>query len=136
MSFSVPVLRARKQSCGVGIIGLMFLVSAGLLAGCGGMVNDAPTGPVQGAALQGNVHGGQNPVAGATIKLYAAQSSGPAGTGYGQAAQSLLTNAVTTGSDGSFSISGDYNCPASPNDQVISWPLVAMLAPARTPIWQ
>jgi hypothetical protein len=92
---------------------LMLLASVAFLAGCGGMVNDALTDSVPGAALQGNVHGGQNPVSGATIQLYAAQASG-----YGALANPLIGSTVTTGSNGNFSITGDYMCPASPNDQV------------------
>jgi hypothetical protein len=33
-------------------------------------------------------------------------------TGYGSAATNLLTSAVTSGADGSFSLSSDYTCPA------------------------
>jgi DNA-binding beta-propeller fold protein YncE len=75
---------------------------------------------VQGAAIQGKVHGGQTVISGASIYLYAANNSG-----YGNASVSLLTSAtgnpadgngnyyVTTGSDGSFGITGDYTCPST-----------------------
>jgi hypothetical protein len=62
--------------------------------------------PLSGAAIQGKVHGGQFPVVGATIGLYVAGSSG-----YGSSGGNLLTTAVTTAADGSFSITGDYTCP-------------------------
>jgi DNA-binding beta-propeller fold protein YncE len=64
------------------------------------------------------VHGGEQPISGAHIYLYAATTSG-----YNGASTSLLTSAsgtskdgsshyyVTTASDGTFSISGDYTCP-------------------------
>jgi streptogramin lyase len=69
--------------------------------------------------IQGVVHGGQAPVTGAQIYLYAAGTGG-----YGTNAVSLLTAAsnttadangnyyVTSDSTGSFSLSGDYTCTA------------------------
>lgn len=56
--------------------------------------------------LQGHVHGGQQPVVGATIQLYAAGT-----TGYGQGAASLGT--ATTDSSGSFSLT--YTPPSTPS---------------------
>jgi hypothetical protein len=106
---------------GIGLTSLMLLASVSLLAGCGGMVNDAPTASTLGAGLQGNVHGGQSPVSGATIQLYAAATAtGAAGTGYGAASTALLVpGSVTTNSSGAFNIpSGSFTCPASPNDQI------------------
>jgi streptogramin lyase len=70
--------------------------------------------PLQpGPTLQGHVLGGQQPVNGATIFLYAAGSSGP-GTG---AVNLLAPNLVTTDASGSFAITGDYLCP-TPTTQV------------------
>jgi streptogramin lyase len=74
---------------------------------------------VPGTALQGIVHGGQQPIVGAHVYLYAANT-----TGYGSASVSLLTgtgttpdgsgnNYVTTQSGGTFSITGDYSCPTA-----------------------
>lgn len=74
------------------------------------------------ASLHGLVMGGQQPVTGSTIQLYAAGTGGT-----GTAATPLLTTTVTT-SDGSgsagntmpagfFTITGDYTCP-TPNTQV------------------
>jgi hypothetical protein len=79
--------------------------------------------------MQGTVYGGQNPVVGARIYLLAANSGvfTPNTSGYGNASLSLLTSAgnttldsgggatngdyyVTTGSNGTFSISADYTC--------------------------
>jgi len=54
------------------------------------------------------VHGGSQPIIGATIQLYAAGT-----TGYGAGATALLNTAVTTDANGSFSITGDYTCPSS-----------------------
>jgi streptogramin lyase len=52
--------------------------------------------------------GGQFPVTGAEIQLYAA-----GGTGYGSGAQALLNPAVTTDSNGDFFLAdGSYTCPS------------------------
>ncbi len=75
---------------------------------------------VPGTALQGIVHGGQQPIVGAHVYLYAANT-----TGYGSASVSLLASTggttqdpdhnyyVTTQSGGTFSITGDYSCPSA-----------------------
>jgi streptogramin lyase len=100
---------------------LTFALLTFLMLGCTLPVA-SPTSPAQGLAIRGSVHGGQQPVAGAHVYLFAANT-----TGYGSASVSLLNSASTgnsdstgayvlTGSDGSFSISGDYSC--SPNTQV------------------
>jgi len=90
---------------------LVLLTSSSLvmLAGCG--IGGAPVSNTNGMAIQGKVYGGQQPVNGATIQLYAANTSSYAG-----AATPLLTSTVTTGGSGDFSITGDYTCPA--NSQV------------------
>jgi sugar lactone lactonase YvrE len=59
------------------------------------------------AELNGKLLGGQSPITGATVQLYAAGSSG-----YGTGAQALLSPAKTTDQNGDFSIaSSDYTCP-------------------------
>jgi hypothetical protein len=82
------------------------LCAASMIAmtGCT-MATSAPATMV-GPALEGTVRGGQQPVSGATVQLYAATS-----TGYGAAATSLLTVPVTTSLTGTFSIASDYTCP-------------------------
>jgi hypothetical protein len=105
---------------------------AGLLAGCGANMTSIGTGG-SGALLQGRVHGGQQPVVGAQIQLYAAGASG-----YGSAATALIPSGsyapggapgctsgsgvtcsanVLTDANGNFVITGDYSCP-SPGAQV------------------
>lgn len=95
-----------------------------LLAGCSEVPLTPPTQTntetVSGAAIKGMVHGGQNPIVGAHVYLYAANT-----TGYGNASQSILaahsgTTAdgsgnyyVTTQTGGAFSITGDYSCPSA-----------------------
>jgi streptogramin lyase len=94
------------------------------LSGCSGMPGTTPiqttAGSVPGAALQGMVHGGQQPIVGAHVYLYAANT-----TGYGNASVSLLQNTGGTVSDGkggyyyptqsggTFSITGDFTCPSA-----------------------
>lgn len=59
-------------------------------------------------ALKGSVHGGQQPIGGAQIALWAAGTSG-----YGTGATSLLSGgSVMSGTDGSFSITNKYTCPS------------------------
>ncbi len=75
-----------------------------LLTGCAAMQS---TGPVSIAipAMQGKAFGGQQPVNGATIQLYAVGT-----TGYGSAATPLLTSTVKSAADGSFSLTSRYTC--------------------------
>lgn len=94
-------------------------VASLFLAGCA-MSNTASTsslGPASGNAIAGNVHGGQQPVAGARVYLLVANPAG-----YGTPSLSLLTSAatghavdsigayVTTNDSGQFDITGDYHC--------------------------
>jgi streptogramin lyase len=94
------------------------------LAGCGGAANFnpvmPPSNPIAGAPLTGRVHGGQQPLVGASVYLYAGGTAG-----YGSGSVSLLRSGsgtsedgsgnyyVTTGSGGSFTITGDYTCPSA-----------------------
>ena len=82
------------------------LLLAMLLTGCAG-ISTTPATPSQLSlgAMQGTVHGGQQPVSGATIQLYQVGS-----TGYGTGAAALLTSTVTSDAAGSFSITGKYTC--------------------------
>jgi hypothetical protein len=82
------------------------------LAGCGvgpSAPATATTQPVTAMKFSGRVRGGQQPVTGAQLYLYAV------GGADGGPAQSLLTQPgyVLTDSTGSFSITGDYSCPAN-----------------------
>jgi hypothetical protein len=106
------------------------------LSGCAlGTFQTSPVEPVVGAAtagapMQGKLIGGQNPVSGASVYLFAAGNSAAAHT-YGTGATSLLTSAVlpsnggsggkdannnfyvTTDSSGGFSIPSGYACPGA-----------------------
>jgi hypothetical protein len=59
------------------------------------------------AGRHGLVHGGQQPVTGATIQLYAVGT-----TGDGSASTPLLSPAPTSDANGGFNISGAYTCPS------------------------
>jgi streptogramin lyase len=87
------------------------LLSLIVIAGCGGSssINREPIPTPAPSALKGKALGGQFPVTGAEIQLYAAGS-----TGYGVSAQPLLSPALTTDSNGDFTITtSDYTCPSS-----------------------
>ena len=102
-----------------------------LLAGCAGMpaITTTNTDSIPGTALRGSVHGGQNPIAGAHVYLYAINTIGYGGPGIAatsaNASVSLLHSGTGTTQDGSghyyvttdpygnFTITGDYSCPSS-----------------------
>jgi len=90
------------------------LAFAGMLAGCGtgSLSHDSAITPSAGhGAITGRVHGGQQPISGASILLYAAGTAGTA-----SASRSMLTSPVTTDSNGMFNITGLYSCNSG--DQV------------------
>ena len=74
-----------------------------MLAGCG----MKPVGPVTTTAsgAKGLVQGGQQPVSGATVQLYAVGTGG-----YGSASRGLLSTPVLTNASGGFSINQSYTC--------------------------
>jgi streptogramin lyase len=95
-----------------------------LFSGCSGVPGTSPVqttgGSVPGAPLHGMVHGGQQPIVGTHVYLYAANT-----TGYGNASVSLLQSAGGTVADGNgnyyyptqaqgaFTITGDFVCPSA-----------------------
>lgn len=104
-----------------------------VLVGCsGGSIGGLDETAVVGAHFTGVVHGGQQPIVGAEIFLFAANTTGYGGNGLAASASnasiSLLKSAsnttqdtnssdatyndyyVTTGTGGSFAITGDYTC--------------------------
>src|SRR5208282_1245317 len=96
----------------------MLISCALVFSGCTGapVLTSTSTQPdqVQGVAINGRVNGGQNPISGAKVYLYAVDA-----TGYGNASDSLLKSPgyVTSDSTGTFSITNDYSC-ASASTQV------------------
>ncbi len=94
-------------------LALTLVVSASVvLSGCGSGVMGL--GPVTANVnqLQGSVRGGQQPIVGANIKLFAASV-----TGRGSAAASLLSSSVATDARGDFSLAGLFKCVKA-SDQV------------------
>ncbi len=106
----------RVACCAISVVGL-------LLTGCAASFDpmaSSPT-PAVGSGLRGVVHGGQAPITGSAIYMFAASTSG-----YGAVNQSLLKTTVagvltdgdglgyvTTDGSGTFDIrSSDYTCPA------------------------
>ncbi len=102
-----------------------------VLAGCAGMpaITTSNTDSIPGTVLHGSVHGGQNPIVGAHVYLYAINTTGYGGPGIAasttNASVSLLHTGtgttqdgsghyyVTTDQSGNFTITGDYTCPSS-----------------------
>jgi hypothetical protein len=106
-----------------------------MVAGCS-LSSTASPSPDAGFTIQGTVHGGQQPIVGAHVYLFAANTNGYAGPGIAastsNASVSVLNVASTGNSDsvgayvltsstGAFSISGDYSC--TPNTQVYVYAL-------------
>ena len=113
-----------------------------LLAGCSGGVltgaNQAATqssgsssgsnstgGGTAGAVLNGTVHGGQQPIVGAHVHLFAVNTTGYGGPGIAASSSNASISLLTTGSgtdsageyvatdgNGNFTITGDYTCTA------------------------
>ncbi len=90
---------------------LFSLVAVPFLTGCSNLTSTTPVAS-RGIPMQGRVHGGQQAVTGATIQMFAASTAG-----YSTASIPLLTQAVTTDTQGGFNITGDYTCPTA-NTQV------------------
>lgn len=99
-------------------------LAVGLLSGCSGSFAPSAVEPSETPIgnIQGTVHGGQAPVTGAQIYLFAASTAA-----YGHISTSLITSGktgvtcnttgtlngdcyVTTDSNGNFALGGDYTC--------------------------
>jgi hypothetical protein len=120
--YTAPVTVSSTETLMAAAIAPGYLLSA--VASASYTITPPPPPP---PAPSGTVLHGQVPLAGAHVYLLAANT-----TGYGQAAVSLLESAltgasdsigayVTTGSDGTFKITGDYTCTA--NTQVYIYAL-------------
>jgi streptogramin lyase len=94
---SLPLLSATLIICAAALLPL---------AGCG-VSTTVTSGAVSATtAITGRVHGGQQPVVGATVTLYA-----PGTTGYGSAPTAIVH--TTTDSNGFFTLPQPYTCPAN-----------------------
>jgi hypothetical protein len=83
-------------------------IAAIMTVSCSSHSSFLPSTSGSGASMRGRVQGGQQPITGSTIQLYAVGT-----TADYSAATPLLTSAVTTDSSGDFSITGDYTCPSA-----------------------
>jgi hypothetical protein len=90
-----------------GALALLVLLGGLMICGCG-VARQASSTAVIPAGRQGVVHGGQQPVSGATVQLFAVGTSGD-----GLAATALLSPAVTTDGNGGFTLTGLYTCPSA-----------------------
>lgn len=79
-----------------------------LLCGCAQRFSAKVTVEPEAAEVHGQVYGGQQPVAGATIQMYAVGT-----TGDGSNAIPLIASPVTSDANGSFNISNTYTCPST-----------------------
>jgi Chitobiase/beta-hexosaminidase C-terminal domain len=99
----------RKSRSGILLFVLILGMAVAALTGCGfsgsAVAFQSIYPPV---ALHGAVHGGQQPVSGSSVQLYAAGA-----TGTGSAAQPLLRQPVHSDSNGNFSIPASYLCPSA-----------------------
>jgi hypothetical protein len=86
---------------------LAVTAAAVALTGCGAgsPMTQTPAPPVA-AGVTGEMHGGQQPIANATLQLYAVGT-----TGYGSAATPLFSPAITTTATGGFTFPANY-CPS------------------------
>lgn len=94
------------------------------VAGCNLASSDitsslGPDASVQG--LSGTVHGGPNPVSGATVTLYATTTAAATSPSYGYGVAGQVLGTATTSSTGGFSFSGtETACPAGQQAYIVS----------------
>lgn len=100
-----PVKNSAQQLFSLSLLG----VGLAAVSGCGVGGRGSTPGPVGVAAARvgGTVHGGQQPVAGASIGLFVAGK-----TGNGSATRSLLTGPVMSDANGNFTINAVSACQA------------------------
>jgi hypothetical protein len=84
----------------------VLIVFGTVLTGCGAGAPDLSSST--NAALQGRIMGGQQPVSGSTIQIYAAGN-----TGYGTASAALLSTPAMSDANGGFTITTPYTCPSA-----------------------
>ena len=92
--------------------GIASTLIAALFSGCA-ITNPASDTAAANIVLGGNVHGGNQPVVGSTISLFATSA-----TGYGGTLTPLATTKTTT--SGFFTISTAYMCPAGSQAYIVA----------------
>jgi hypothetical protein len=81
----------------------------GCAIGNGGLNQTIAASPAV-SIVQGQVHGGNQPVVGSQVQLYYAGTPAT-GSGYGVGGTALMAKPVSTDANGNFSITGKYTCP-------------------------
>lgn len=76
------------------------------ISGCGAAFTSVPNAAVSAEAISGKVHGGQQPISGATVSLIV-----PGTTGYGSAGSVLVS--TTSDANGLFTLPRPFTCPAN-----------------------
>jgi hypothetical protein len=105
-----PVTHRRSTRRSIALSGLSAITLALSLSGCGlGTVQlSGPSAEaVPSSGISGILHGGDQPIVGATVTLYQVGTSG-----YGTGASAIAGATTTTGAGGSFKIPS-YTCPSS-----------------------
>jgi sugar lactone lactonase YvrE len=125
MSLHRAVLHRTSQAATFAV-----LSAFALLLGCGTATTvdtHTTTTPAAARSLTGHVHGGQQPIAGAVIQLYAVGI-----TGVQSAATPLIAATVTTDQGGNFNITGDWNCTSNTATYGVN-PLLYIVASGGNP---
>lgn len=87
---------------------VLCLLPVVFLAACSTTSNFISTGTL---ALRGRLHGGQQPVSGSSLQLYAVGLQGG-----GSAATALLSTPGTSDANGGFTLTGAYSCPTAASE--------------------
>ena len=109
-------LLVRSLSLSTCVSFLLFTTGCGMSNIAGSVGNPAAV-----KTISGRVHGGQQPVVGASIQLYAANTTTNKG-----ASTAMLAQPASSGEGGNFDITGQYTCPDSN-------PLVYLVATGGNP---
>jgi len=113
------------QSTGVALATLVLLLS-GCTAGLSPTTGSTVTTPAK-PVIAGRVHGGQQPVSGSTIQLYAVGI-----TGLKSASTPLIAATVISDQNGNFNITGDWDCTSNTATYGVN-PLLYIVASGGNP---
>jgi hypothetical protein len=108
ISLSGAVARRSAFLCIKTLVGASVCALSLTLSGCNlGAFSASSTASSTLPPISGHVHGGQQPVSGANIQLYAANTAVSQG-----ASTALISSTVRSDANGNFSIASDFICPA------------------------